>query len=499
MSLRRRFTLLCAVFLGLAVAASGGGAAFYTRARDAAREHARLNQAVIVAGDLRSSVVTQAAAIRAYFLNADAASYGEFTQARSDAAEITGQLQGLISTSGLRRTVEAVTQAALKWRTEALNPLIALEQQGAYQQVIEQYAAGPAIGLFQKVTTASRALQRDIAGAENTAAKHADTTRLNAIEYTGGVVVVIGLAALLIRAAASAWLVRPVAALADTMRSADPVDQLAGSGGPSELRDLARSSEGLRLRLHEELKEAARSRATLGQHSSMLMSLRARSEVQADQLPAGWDYSAQLVPAAGVVAGDCYDISVVGARLTMIVVDVVDQGVEAAFASLRAKELVRAGLRMHGAVGDGLRWASEQMPDAFGLGVTAFVASIDCATGTLTYANAGHPEAVLCDGVQSQGLRETGPEFATPDATWATRTLTMLPGQVLIAYTDGLVVGRRDSRRFGLERLSNVVRDNYGDSCDVIVKQVLTEAGALMPGGANDDIAIAVIARAMPM
>ncbi len=501
MSLRRRFTLLCAAFLGLAIAGSAGEAAFFLRARDASREHARLTEAVVLAGDLRTSLVTQAASIRAYFLDANTSSYDEFTRARLKAADLTGQLQGLVPPGGrLAREIEAVTHDALAWRTDSMNPLIALEQQGAYQQVIEQYSAGQAVPLFQAVTRSVRSLQRELTATERTVEHRADATRLNAIEYGAGFVVAIALAFSFIRIVASAWLVQPINNLAHTMRSSDALDELPGSRGPTELRDLALSSEALRTRLHEELNEAARTRATLGQHSSVLLSLRGRSELASNRLPPGWDYCAQLVPTPGVVAGDCYDISSTGDAITIIIVDAIDQGEAAAFAGLRAKELLRAGLRMHGDLGAGVAWASAQMPEALGPGVTALVARVSYGTGALAYASAGHPEALLCDGVRSERLPATGPEFGTPDGVWSVTTIPMQPGQVLVAYTDGLFAGRTESHgRFGLERLGHVVRDNYGDSCEVIAKQVLTEAGAFVPGRAHDDVIVTVLARAMPM
>ena len=489
------------MFLGLAIAASAGGAAIFLRARDASREHTRLTQAVVVAGDLRTSLVTQAASIRAYFLDANTASYDEFTQARLAAADLTGQLQGLVPPgSRLARQIEAVAHDALTWRTDSINPLIALEQQGAYQQVISQYSAGRAVPLFQTVTRDVRSLQSGLTATERTVGHRADATRLNAIEYGVGFAVAIALAFSFIRVVASTWLVQPINALAHTMRSSDALDELPRSGGPTELRDLALSSEGLRARLHEELDEAARTRATLGQHSSVLLSLRGRAEVLSNRLPTGWDYCAQLVPTPGVVAGDCYDISITGDVITIIIVDAIEQGEAAAFAGLRAKELLRAGLRMHDDPGEGLRWASVQMPEAVGPGVTTLVARVNCGTGALAYANAGHAEALLCDGVRSERLPATGPEFGTRDGAWSTTTLTMQSGQVLVAYTDGLFAGRTESHgRFGAERLSHVVRDNYGDPCEVILKQVLTEAGAFVPGRAHDDIVVAVLARAMPM
>lgn len=480
--------------------ASAAGAAVFLRARDASRENARLAEAATVAGDLRNSLLTQAASVRAYFLNADKGSYDEYTAARAAAADLTGRLQGLVSGRRLSDQIEQVARDALTWRTEAINPLIALEQAGAYQQVLEQYGRGGAVTLFRKTAVGMRALQRDMTRASGAASNRADATRLNAIEFGVGYFALFALALATVRAAASSWLVEPISALAQTMRSSDPLDELPRPSGPRELRDLADSSHGLRGRLQEELSAASRTRATLGQHSSALLSLRVRADIPADHLPNDWDHSALLVPALGVIAGDCYDIDCVDDIVTIIVVDVIEQGSDAAIIGLRTKEMLRAGIRLHGDLGQAVRWASEQMPEAIAPGVTAFVARVECATGALSYVNAGHPEPLLCDGVRCERLTEVGPEFGTRGGGWSTSALTMHPGQVLVAYTDGLLAGRTESHaRFGPSRLGQVVRDNYGDSCEVIVKQVLHEAGAFVPGRAHDDIVVSVLARAMPM
>jgi serine phosphatase RsbU (regulator of sigma subunit) len=228
--------------------------------------------------------------------------------------------------------------------------------------------------------------------------------------------------------------------------------------------------------------------------------MRARLHLTANRVPAGWDVGAQFVPASGVAAADCYDIVCGVNAIAIVVTEAAEQGPAAAAAGFRAKELLRVGLRMHSEPGEATRWVSDQMSDAVALGVTAFVAKIDCTSGTLSYASADHPEAVLCDGVHADQLGPTGPSLGTRGGGWETVTLPMAPGQVLVAYSDGLLAGRTESHaRFGVKHLSDVLRANYGDAADVIVDHVLTEAGAFVPDRCHDDIVVAVVARAMPM
>src|SRR5207237_1394511 len=105
--------------------------------------------------------------------------------------------------------------------------------------------------LFQDVSSAMRVLDRDLASVDAAAARRADATRLHAIEFGIGFVVAVALEFLLLRMVANAWLVRPINTLAESMRTTDAVDELPDVRGPVELQELARSSEGLRSRLHD--------------------------------------------------------------------------------------------------------------------------------------------------------------------------------------------------------------------------------------------------------
>jgi len=55
----------------------------------------------------------------------------------------------------------------------------------------------------------------------------------------------------------------------------------------------------------------------------------------------------------------------------------------------------------------------------------------------------------------------------------------------------------RDDQReeFGLDRLQAVLRENYGDDPDSIIKQCLSEVDGFGSGRAHDDITLTVIAR----
>jgi anti-sigma regulatory factor (Ser/Thr protein kinase) len=129
---------------------------------------------------------------------------------------------------------------------------------------------------------------------------------------------------------------------------------------------------------------------------------------------------------------------------------------------------------------------------------TCLCIHLDPATGTLTYASAGHPPAVLRrpDGTVEQltgalaaplGFLSArrGPEASAP----------LEPGAVLVMYTDGLVERRGQSIDDGIDRLASALVDG-GEDADVAADGLLAALGA--GGGLDDDVAL-LVARAVPV
>ena len=293
---------------------------------------------------------------------------------------------------------------------------------------------------------------------------------------------------------------RPLNLLARAVRRPDADPQPVVRHGPTEITKLASEINTLRDRAREEVDLARRTREGLSQNAAVLMSLRAQLEASPDVVPQGWSVAAQLVPATGIVAGDCYNVEVVGQSVvTLVVVDVAGHGASSAVAALRAKELLRAAVRSYADPADAVTWVSAQLSDlGSDMFVTAFVGRLDFTTGLLRYVNAGHPEALVCDGANDAELGVTGPLIGPFAGEWQTREAIIGPGQMLVCYTDGLTEVRNEAREeFGLDRLRRVLRDNYGDDTDSIVKQCLSEVDAYGGGSSHDDVTLVVIARAL--
>ena len=314
--------------------------------------------------------------------------------------------------------------------------------------------------------------------------------------------VVLGLAFVTTLAAAfltRRWVTRPIERLARAVRSArsGKVGVIAPQG-PPEIADLARDVDAMRLQMNRALYDAVRARETIEQSASVVLQLRSELATGVEDLPDEWTVAAQLQPAEGVVAGDCYDvINLPPSGLGLVVVDISGHGAVPGVLALRCKELLRAGLREGLAPGEAVQWAAEQLDDlAEESFLTTFVAVVDLKTGDVTYASAGHPPALLCSPSHAAELAPTGPIVGPFVGPWQNATAGLDHGDALAVYTDGLTEVRNAAgKEFGLQRLTDLVCGAAPDDADAIVKRCVDDVTSFAPGRLRDDVTIALLCR----
>lgn len=203
------------------------------------------------------------------------------------------------------------------------------------------------------------------------------------------------------------------------------------------------------------LAEEALSRAKLEREFEIAREVQERLFPQVIPAVAGVEIAAHCRPAQAV-GGDYYDLIDIRdgsradggdcERLGIAIGDISGKGMSAALlmaslhASLRAQVMSGSGdlgakmanvnRLLHGASGSN-RYA------------TFFYAELDCASRTLHYVNGGHnPPAVLRreDGAwRVLRLVDGGPVIGLfAGATYKEQTISLLPGDLLLAYTDGI-------------------------------------------------------------
>ena len=93
---------------------------------------------------------------------------------------------------------------------------------------------------------------------------------------------------------------------------------------------------------------------------------------------------------------------------------------------------------------------------------TLFLGIYDGATRRLTYSNGGHLPPILLSEDGSSRLLDCGGTVVglLDNMHFSEATVQLGPGDLLIAYTDGVTEPESDYGEFGEERLTQIVREN---------------------------------------
>jgi phosphoserine phosphatase RsbU/P len=181
-------------------------------------------------------------------------------------------------------------------------------------------------------------------------------------------------------------------------------------------------------RLHEEMQKARE--------------IQLRLLPQRPPEPEGYELAGVSFPSLAV-GGDYFDfVPLDGGGVLLAVGDVAGKGLDAALSMSSLHACVRSHAQAGRAVGELVRQVNRYLCDhlPFNKFATLFCGVLDPATHRLAYVNAGHnpPLLVSADG----GVREleaTGmPTGLTKDAEYEVNTVSLLPGDLLLAYSDGV-------------------------------------------------------------
>jgi len=202
----------------------------------------------------------------------------------------------------------------------------------------------------------------------------------------------------------------------------------------------------------------------LAMKQEMELGRRMQSDFLPDKLPQlpGWELAAAFYPAREV-AGDFYDVfDLPEERVGLVIADVCDKGVGAALFMALIRSLIRAFAEQAAATPfDALGAVSltnnyivrHHHHNHKHMFATLFFGVLEPATGTLTYVNGGHdpPIMVRPDG-QIALLDPTGAAVGMMAGTnFVCKQTSFEPGDMLLAYTDGVTEARNAAGEFFTE------------------------------------------------
>lgn len=172
----------------------------------------------------------------------------------------------------------------------------------------------------------------------------------------------------------------------------------------------------------------------------------------------GWAAAAMYRPAGAEneVGGDFYDAFPIADGWMLVIGDVTGRGAHAASVTAQARYTLRTAAWLSGdplvALGT-LNSALLARSDTALCSVVALALSSD-ASQPVRLAVAGHPPPLLVDGDSVSEVAEAGPVLgAFGDARWNLERTPLVPGQQLVAVTDGVTEAGGPSDRFGEGRL----------------------------------------------
>ena len=223
-----------------------------------------------------------------------------------------------------------------------------------------------------------------------------------------------------------------------------------------------------------------RVRARLAKQTDLERDVAAGSAVQSQMWPgalptvAGFDCAAASLPARGV-GGDFYDMFSLPERRggsldppaawALVLGDASGKGVAAGLGASAVQARVHTAARLANLAPAALMAAVDRDVYATTDGAryaTAIYATLDAHTRRLSLVNAGHPAVLVANGATLTRLDPSGPALGLISAgMFAAYDLTLAPGALLVAYTDGVSEARDEADdEFGEARLAALLADH---------------------------------------
>lgn len=516
MTLRQRVTAIIAVGL---VALMGLGAWLTFRFVRAADASAQILEQVQPAADASRTLATaysdaegfvsiavlDAALQQQSAPNAACASPFACYQASMNSAadSLTRIVDSLPNDTEVLQAVAASATAARDWQSADPEQVFPLLSNNKVAQAAQITRSEQARSTYEVMTASAIALQEVIDQRRNEQVQQFASLGSKlawALGITGAALLSLLLAGLWLL---HRWVLAPLDDLRSQLRTAStpegrhhPIDP----SGPPELHDTAVDAESMRRQLVAEIDAATAAREGLDQQGPVVAAIRAELEASDDVTIPGLAVAGSLQPAEGVLAGDWWDVmQLPDGRAAVLVTDVAGHGPIAGIGAVRVKNVIGVSLASGFAPEVALQRAAIAFRDEEAQFATCALVVVDPATGALSWANAGHPPPMLrrADG-SSLRLDPTGPLLSVLGGEWECREEQLRPGDLLLAWSDGLVESHDASgAELGDEGLSQLITAAVRDDAppSEVVERVLAAARERAVDWRRDDVTLAALAR----
>ena len=194
-------------------------------------------------------------------------------------------------------------------------------------------------------------------------------------------------------------------------------------------------------------------------------------------------------------------------KFAIVIADVSGKAMEAAVTALRFNEMLRYEIRNRTTPADIINGLNDSLegqidPATF---ITCCIAVVDLPTGTVEIVNAGHCPPIHGGPKRDSALVDlTGlplgiPKIIRPDFDYASRTISLDPGEGLVLYSDGIVEARNtDDEMFEEERFLSLLEREaiWGRGARAAVKTLHDEVETFIGrADRSDDLTLVVLLR----
>ena len=507
MTLRFRLNWIAGLLLAFLVCAGSLAIVVSQLRSDAIDKHRRIGVALEQVLRLETAYVNMQTGGRGFLIDGGEEFLKPFTSGRANVDSLQASLLAADSplTGRMAQALLEVVTAGNSWRTTATSEIDLRRAEGS-SVAREKLTGQVAKDQFDLLRTNLRSLQDRLTIAD----EKARVLREDRTRQSEALLLAFPVVALLFAVATGVlvnrWVAQPSRSMVDAVRlvTAGNLESHVPSLGAADVAELGANIDAMRQTMSDRLleavrakREADRARLTIEENALATLQLRTELASKLGSFPVGWTAAADLYPAEGWAAGDCYDVTLVSPdTMGVIVLDIAGHGPAQAVIALKCKEILRAALRVGMAPGDGLSLLADQVGDIHPSFLSAFVALVDTRSGVCSYANAGHPPALAEVNRRVVELEPTGPLVGIFPATWRTDHVQIPPGGKLVVYTDGLSEARNANREFyGIGRLSSLLVDLPDQEAEPLLKACLEDLRNFSPTALKDDVSMVLICR----
>jgi sigma-B regulation protein RsbU (phosphoserine phosphatase) len=199
------------------------------------------------------------------------------------------------------------------------------------------------------------------------------------------------------------------------------------------------------------------------------------------------------------LGGDCYDfIRLTNNRLGLVVGDASGKGLAAALMIANVQSSLRTAALFTGSDLARLLKVVNQQAYTSSLAeryATLFYGVFDGPTRTLRYVNAGHnPPFVLRQNGSLHWLETGGaPVGMFPDSSYRESVVQLSPGDLLIAYTDGVIeVANPVGEEWGVQGLLKAAAAGVSKCAEQLVRSIFNSMDDFSGGRRTDDTTVVV-------